>query len=88
MAQLAPPPLPPPIATADDDGMARLQFRLWQLWITTVTVLVTAWFATFGILVAIIALVVAKHVLVALFLIGMDVYPAYRDEQPPGGSGP
>src|SRR5438046_1009702 len=72
MAQLAPPP-PPAVTTADDDGMARLQFRIWQVWITLITMLVTAWFMTFGILSAIIALVVAKHVLVAIFLIGMDV---------------
>jgi hypothetical protein len=79
--------MPPHIAMADDDGLARLQFRLWQLWITTLTVMITAWFVTFGALVAIIALVVAKHVLVALFLIGMDVYPAYKDEHDLSGSG-
>jgi hypothetical protein len=68
------------VTTADDDGMARLQFRLWQVWMTTLTLLVTVWFMTFGAIAAIIALVVAKHVLVAIFLIGMDIYPAYKDE--------
>jgi hypothetical protein len=67
--------------------MARLQFRIWQVWITTLTILVTAWFVTFGALTAIIALVVAKHVLVAIFLIGMYVYPAYKDESETGRSG-
>jgi hypothetical protein len=74
--------------TAEDDGLARLQFRVWQVWITTLTILITAWFVTFGALTAIIALVVAKHVLVAIFLIGMDVYPAYKDEDKTRGSAP
>jgi hypothetical protein len=80
MAQLAPPPPPQPVTTAEDDGMARLQFRLWQLWITTLTLLITVWFITFGAIAAIIALVVAKHVLVAIYLMGNYLYPAYRDE--------
>ena len=79
MSQVAPPPRPP-VATTDDDGMARLQFRVWQVWITALTLLLTVWFITFGVLAAIIALVVAKHILVAIFLIGMDVYPAYKDD--------
>jgi hypothetical protein len=87
MAQLAPPP-PPSVTTADDDGMARLQFRVWQVWITALTVLITTWFITFGAMAAIIALVVAKHVLVAIFLIGMDVYPAYKDDGELRDAGP
>jgi hypothetical protein len=79
MSQLAPPPRPP-LAATDDDGMARLQFRVWQVWITVLTLLVTVWFITFGVVAAIIALVVAKHVLVAIYLIGMDTYPAYKDD--------
>jgi len=75
------------VNTADDDGMARLQFRVWQVWITALTVLVTAWFVTFGAIAAIIALVVAKHVLVAIYLIGMDVYPAYKDDRELGELG-
>jgi hypothetical protein len=87
MAQLAPPP-PPAVTLADDDGMARLQFRVWQVWITALTILITGWFITFGALAAIVALVVAKHVLVAVFLIGMDVYPAYKDDRELRDAGP
>jgi len=61
--------------------MARLQFRVWQVWITALTTLVAAWFFTFGAIAGVIALVVAKHILVAVFLIGMDIYPAYIDDR-------
>jgi len=80
MGQLAQPPAPP-VSTAEDDGMARLQFRVWQVWITALTILVASWFFTFGAIAGIVALVVAKHVLVAVFLIGMDIYPAYKDDR-------
>jgi hypothetical protein len=40
---------------------------------TVITVLVTAWFVTLGPIPAIIALVVAKHVLVALLVMGLDI---------------
>ena len=80
MAQLLPPPPPATVTTADDDGRRRLQFRLWQLSITTVTIMVAVWFSTMGVLPAILAWVVAKHVLVAIYLMGLDRYPTYRDE--------
>jgi hypothetical protein len=69
------------VTTADDDGMARLQFRLWQMWVTTFTVLLTAWFITFGAIAGIIAVVVAKHILVAIYLMGLHIYPTYKDER-------
>ena len=88
MQYLAPPEPPPRVAVADDDGMRRLHFRLWQVLVTTATVLVTAWFVTLGPLPAILALVVAKHILVAILVMGLDIYPTYKGEQvppPPGG---
>jgi hypothetical protein len=81
MSQLAPPQDPPRVATADDDSLRRLQFRLWQVFILTVTALVTAWFCTLGPIPAILALVVAKHILVALLVMGLDMYPAYKGER-------
>jgi hypothetical protein len=42
---------------------------------------VTAWFCTLGPIPAIIALVVAKHILVALLIMGLDMYPAYKNER-------
>jgi hypothetical protein len=61
------------VALADDDGLNRLQTRLWQLGMTVVTILVTAWCCTLGWIPAIIALAVAKHVLVAILVMGLGV---------------
>jgi hypothetical protein len=44
-----------------------------QVMATIVTVLATGWLCTLGALAAIIALMVAKHVLVAVLLIGLKV---------------
>ena len=71
MSQLAP-PRPPILATIEDDGLRRLHFRLWQIVMTGLTVLLTTWFITFGAIPAIIALMVAKHVLVAILVRGFD----------------
>jgi hypothetical protein len=57
----------------DDDGLRRLHFRLWQILMATITVLLTTWFMTFGVIPAIIALMVAKHVLVAILVLGLDL---------------
>jgi hypothetical protein len=91
MAHLAPPEPPRRVMVSDDDGLRRLHFRLWQVLMTTATVLVTVWFITLGPLPAILALVVAKHVLVAILIMGLDIYPTYKGEQvpptpPPPGS--
>jgi hypothetical protein len=73
MIQMAPPKAPPRVALGDGDGLSRLQFRLWQLLMTAVTVLVTAWCCTLGWIPAIIALMIAKHVLVAILVMGLGV---------------
>jgi hypothetical protein len=84
MSQLAPPQPPPRVTLGDGDGLRRLQFRLWQVFMTVLTVLATAWFVFLGPIPAIIALVVAKHILVAILCMGLDLYPAERpDTQPP-----
>src|SRR5207237_10624282 len=78
MIEIAPPTLPPPIALADDDGMADLRLRLWQVWCSIATILATAWCMTLGAIPGIIAIVVSKHVLVAILLMGLGV-DARRD---------
>jgi hypothetical protein len=73
MALLAPPPAPPQIATSDDDGARRFRLRAFQLSATMVTLLATVWVCTLGIFPAIIGLSIAKHVLVAILMMGLGV---------------
>jgi hypothetical protein len=57
----------------DDSGSGRVQLRLWQLWLTLVTVLITVWLIMLGPIPAIIAVVTAKHILVAILVMGLGV---------------
>ena len=72
MFALAPPSRPPRIAL-DDPPQGRLRSRLRLITYMTVTVFLTAWFCTMGPIPAVLALVVAKHVLVAILLMGVGV---------------
>ncbi len=74
MALLTPPPVLP-TALGDNDGLRRFRLRRTQVWATTVTVLATAWCCTLGIIPAIVALMIAKHVLVAILMMGVDACP-------------
>src|SRR5262249_41832546 len=73
MMQIAPPELPPRVALGDSDGLARLHLRLWQLWWSMLTVLATVWCMTLGPIPGILAIVTAKHVLVAILVMGLGV---------------
>jgi hypothetical protein len=73
MALLAPPPSPPRVAIGDNDGLKRLRFRLLQILASAITVLITIWLCTLGAIPAILALMTAKHVLVAILLMGLGV---------------
>jgi hypothetical protein len=70
---IAPPPIPPPVALSDESEFERVRLRLWQWWLTLVTVLITVWLSTLGPIPAIIAVVTAKHVLVAILVMGLGV---------------
>ncbi len=70
---MAPPPVPPQVALDDRDGFERVQLRLRQLWLTLVTVLITVWLINLGPIPAIIAVVTAKHVLVAILVMGLGM---------------
>jgi hypothetical protein len=71
---LSTPPRPPAaVAMADDDGIRRLHFRIWQWSMSLLTVLATVWFMTLGPIPGIIAVVVAKHILVAILVAGLGV---------------
>jgi hypothetical protein len=69
MSQIA----PPPVAQDDGDGLRRVHLRLWQWGATSLTVLITAWCFSLGWIPGIIALVTAKHVLVAIYVMGIGV---------------
>jgi hypothetical protein len=74
MPQIASPPPPAlGVALADEDRSGRLHAQLWLWWMTFLTVLATAWCFTLGPIPAIISIVAAKHVLVALLVMGMDL---------------
>jgi hypothetical protein len=73
MMQIAPPPLPPRVALEDMDDFQPLQVRLWLVWVTILTVLATAWVCSYGPIPAIVAIVTAKHVLVAILVMGLQV---------------
>ncbi len=72
MMDLAPPPRPPEIGLMErPNGRIRRNLRLMS-W-TSITVFLTAWFCTMGPIPAIVSLVVAKHILVAILVMGLDV---------------
>jgi hypothetical protein len=73
MSQIAPPLPPLQVALDDGDGLNRVRLRLWQWWWTLVTVLATAWICSLGWIPGIIAVVTAKHVLVAILVMGLGV---------------
>jgi len=87
MPQMIPPTPPPMAMMGNDDNRERLRFRLWQLLMATLTVLVAVWFTTYGPVPAILAWVVAKHILVAILMMGLHRYPHYKDETESAGSG-
>lgn len=74
MAQMmAPPELPPRVALADGDGIRRVHLRLWQLTFSTITILATAWCFRLGWVPGLLAVMVAKHILVAILVWGLGV---------------
>ena len=70
----AAPPLPPQNDLLTYDGnLHRVHFRQWQILMTAVTVAITCWFATFGVVSAILSIMVGKHVLVAILAAGLNL---------------
>jgi len=81
MAVLAPPPSPPRINLGDNDGLGRYRLRWTQATATIVTVLATGWLCTLGVIPAIIGLMTAKHVLVAVLVMGLGVDSPGRNQR-------
>lgn len=80
MRQIAPPPAPPRIALADRDGFQPLQLKLWLVWVTAVTVMITAWVVSLGPVPAVLAIVTAKHVLVAILAMGLEMNKCQEED--------
>jgi hypothetical protein len=72
---IAPPPkLPLLTATMDEHPrLRRIQFRLWQIGLSAVIVLVAGWCYTLSPVVGIAATFLAKHVLVGILAAGLDL---------------
>ncbi|GEM_PF-4723542 len=68
---------PTPRATtfSGDNPRQRVNFRLWQITMSAITLLITIWFFTLNPLAGILALVVAKHIWVAILASGLTRYP-------------
>jgi hypothetical protein len=73
MAVLAPPPAPPRVVPGGNDDKRRFRMRVTQVMATMATLLGTAWVCSLGPIPAILALAVAKHVLVAILIMGIGV---------------
>jgi hypothetical protein len=89
----SPPPAAPSIAAADQAPLRRLHFRLWQIAMTALTIILCGWFFWLGIVPGIVALFFAKHVLVAILVAGLSVAPVRaarprRSPEPPAGEAP
>ncbi len=79
MSRTSPPGPPFSVTLADDDARARLRFRLWQVTAATATILTTGWLVMLGPVPAVCGLLVAKHVLVAILVMGVGL-DAPREE--------
>jgi hypothetical protein len=85
MSVLTPPPLPPWPALDDAGNHRRVRLRLTQILTTVVTVLVTVWLCMLGPIPGLIGLLFAKHILVAVLLMGLgmgDVRPGQGRASP------
>lgn len=74
------------LVAVEDRGPDRLRLRLKQLSWTTATVGATAWFCTLGPIQGILAVAVAKHILVAILVMGVGLDEPQNQE--PGRSAP
>lgn len=68
-------PTPPSTGFSGDHPRRQVDFRLWQISLSAITLLITIWFFTLNTLAGILALVVAKHVWVAILASGLTRYP-------------
>jgi hypothetical protein len=68
MASVIPPPR---VIVGDNDESKRFRLRQFQVLVTFVTLLVTVWLCTLGWVTGLIGVLVAKHILVAVLIMGL-----------------
>jgi hypothetical protein len=73
VANIIPPPKPPAVAAGDHVPSRRLQFRLWQVVVCSITVFVAGWCFTLHAAVGFTAAFLAKHVIVAVLAMGLGL---------------
>ncbi len=74
MANMIAPPEPPAaVDLADGDDLRRLRFRLWQTSMAVLTILATGWFFSLSPIYGVLAIMVAKHILVAILVMGLGI---------------
>jgi hypothetical protein len=61
------------VSLDDGDGIHRVHLRIWQWWTSLLTILATVWLMSLGPIPGIIAVVTAKHILVAIYVMGIGV---------------
>jgi hypothetical protein len=75
------PPRPSPQVNLDDDApLRRVHFRLWQISLAAVVVAVTCWSYTLHFALGLSATFLAKHILVAILAVGLDLPPVRERE--------
>lgn len=74
MASIIPPPAPHLVGQDDNDRVRRVKLKLFKILASAITVFITGWFCTFGAIPAILAIMVAKHVLVAILMMGLGIH--------------
>jgi hypothetical protein len=72
--------VPPRVRLDDEHPLRRVQFRLWQITIVAVTVLLTGWSYTLHVALGLTATFLAKHVLVAVLAAGLELPPLHDEE--------
>jgi hypothetical protein len=73
MRTLVPPEPPARVSLGDDGGSSRLRLRLHQITVSALTILITVWCFTLGAIPAVISVTIAKHILVAVLVMGLGV---------------
>ena len=73
MARFDLPPRPPAVVVSDDHPLRRVHFRLWQITVSAVTLLLTVWCFQLDLMLGLAVTFLTKHVLVAVLAAGLNL---------------